>query len=54
MSYRLISFFIINKALLANLFTGVYIYTGVIIRVISKASLVQVLLTIIIVYKIDI
>ena len=52
--YKLISFLIIYKAFLAYLFIGVYFYTKVTIGVIGGTWLVQVLLAVTAVYKVNI
>ena len=52
--YRPIFFFSIYITLSASLSIGIYIYTGVAIRVIDRIWLVRVLLSIAVVKKIDV
>jgi hypothetical protein len=52
--YRLISFLTVYKVFLASLSIGVYFYTGVAVGVIGKTCLVQVLLAVIAVHKVDV
>jgi hypothetical protein len=54
MPCRLIFFLTTNKVLLAGLSIGVYFYTGVATGVINGILLVQVLLAVAVVYKVDI
>ena len=54
MPYRLISFLAVHKALLAGLSVGVYFYIEVATGVIGRTWLVQVLLVIVAVRKVDV
>ena len=54
MPYKLTSFLTAHKALLAYLSVGVYFYIGVTIGVIGRTWLVQVLLVIVAVRKVDV
>ena len=54
MLYRLISFLTVYEALLANLSAKVCFYIRVAIGVINKAYLVQVLLVVVVVYKVGV
>jgi hypothetical protein len=54
MPYRLISFLAIYKALLASLSMGVCFYIGVAAGVIGRTWLVQVLLAVAVVRKVDV
>ena len=54
MFYKLISFLTVYKALLIGLSIGIYFYTGVAIGVAGRTWLIQMLLAVAVVRKVDI